>query len=159
MVISILQITTFIVYVVFIMIMFKGSLPSISDSWYKLKDMGGVWYSLFTWFCFIIGTLMFFQTDGTTPIFFISGAGFTIVGAASMYKSSDYWTNRIHFIGAIFGILGGFMGLGIERSMWIPIIICSTGYLIMIPLKMKNLTWWIEILSFICIAVGLLMTS
>lgn len=159
MVISLLQITTFIVYVVFIMIMFKGPLPSISDSWYNLKDMGGVWYSLFTWFCFIIGGLMLFQTDGTTPIFLISGAGFTIVGAASMFKSSDYWTNRIHFIGAIVGILGGFMGLGIERSMWIPMIICSTGCLIMIPLKIKNLTWWIEILSFICIGVGLLMTS
>jgi hypothetical protein len=159
MVISILQITTFIVYVIFIMIMFKGPLPSISDSWYRLKDKGGVWYSLFTWFCYILGISMFFQTDFTSPFFFVSGAGLTFVGVATMFKSDDYWTPKIHFGGAILGIIGALMGLGIERVMWVPTIIWATGSLTMIPLKVKNLTWWIEVLAFVCIGVGLLMTS
>ena len=157
--ISILQITTFVVYVLFIMIMFKGPLPSISDSWYRLKDLGGVWYSLFTWFCFILGFSMFFQTNDTTPLFFVSGAGLTLVGTATMFKDSDYWTPKIHFTGAILGIIGALVGLGIERTMWIPLIIWATGSLTMIPIKIKNLTWWIEILAFVCIGVGLLMTS
>ena len=152
MIISILQI------VIFVLIKF-GILPSISDSWYELTAIGGVWYSLFTWFCFGLGILMFFQTNGSTVLFFISGAGLSFVGAATMFKSSDYWTPKIHFGGAITGIFGALIGIGIERNLWIPAAVWAVGTILIEIFKIRNSTWWVEVLAFSCIGLGLLLSS
>ncbi len=158
MILSIVQILIFISYITFILIKF-GVISSISESWYKLKDLVGVWYSLFTWFCWGLGFTMFFQTDGTTPLFFIAGSGLCFVGVATMFKESDFWTPKIHTGGAVIGIIGSLVGMIVERGSWLPLIIFVGTSLILTLTVKKNRTWWIEILAFICIGLGLLFTS
>lgn len=155
MTISILQILIFVSYVTFIVVKF-GILPSISESWYRLRELGGVWYSLFTLFCFGLGFTMFFQTNGSTSLFFLSGAGLSAVGVATMFKLKDDIQPYIHAIGAIVGILTALIGIGVERKNWIPLIIfLSLSILLVIFLK-KNKTWWIEIIAFTTAGLGLL---
>lgn len=156
--ISILQILIFVFYVTFIVIKF-GVLPSISESWYRLRDLGGVWYSLFTWFCVSLGFLMFFQTNGTTPLFFLSGAGLSAVGVATMFKLKDDLQPYIHSIGAIIGILGSLVGIGVERHNWNPLFIFVTIAILLTIFLKKNKTWWIEITAFAAVGLGLLLTA
>lgn len=156
MVLTIVQILIFIVYVTFILIKF-GLLSSISESWYSLRDIGGVWYSLFTWFCWGIGFTMFFQTNGVAPyLFFLSGVGFCSVGVATMFKLNDSIQPYIHFTGALTGIICSLIGLGIERHGWIPLIIFTLSSIILKYITVSNKIWWIEIMAFITIGLGLL---
>ena len=152
MVISIVQILIFVAYVMFIITKF-GVLDSISESWYKLRSLGGVWYSLFTWFCWGLGFLMLFQTNGSTPLFFLSGTGLMFVGAATMFKLKDDLQPYIHFIGAAIGILGALVGLVIERGEWDPSLIFVIALTIFNFTIKVHRTWWIEIVAFLCIGL------
>lgn len=155
---TLVQGVIFILYVSFLCIKFDGPLPSISDSWYRLKDLGGVWYSLFTWFCALIGFLMFFQTNDTAPyLFFLSGSGLLFVGVATMFKEIDNIEPYIHFIGAACCIIFGLIGIGVERGHWLPMIVFSILTSLIKLFKVSNSTWWVEIVAFICILVGLLI--
>lgn len=150
--ITILQGITFISYVTFILLKF-GVLPSISESWYRLK---GLQKSLFTWFCWILGGLMLFQTNGETGLFFCSGGGLLFVGAAAMFKTDEAKSNYIHPLGAIFGILGALAGIYVERHSFIPFgVFVFISVLIAIFID-KNKTWWIEMTAFTTILLGLL---
>lgn len=158
MIISILQILIFVSYISFIIIKF-GILPSISESWYRLRDLGGVWHSLFTWFCFGLGFLMFFQTNGNTPLFFLSGVGLSFVGVATMFKLKDDIQPYIHSIGAIIGILGALIGIGVEREAWLPLLDFVILSVILYFFTNKNRTWWIELAAFTTVSLGLLFTA
>jgi hypothetical protein len=158
MVLSIIQILIFVSYITFILIKF-GVLPSISESWYRLRDLGGVWYSLFTWFCWTLGFTMLFQTNGNTPLFFLSGVGLCAVGAATMFKLKDDIQPYIHSIGAAIGIISALIGLGVERHAWLPLVDFIILAVILYIFVDKNKTWWIEILAFLSIGLGLLFTS
>jgi len=159
MTLSIVQILIFVSYITFIVLKF-GVLPSISESWYRLRDLGGVWYSLFTWFCWGLGFLMFFQTNNIAPyLFFLSGVGLTAVGTATMFKLSDDIQPYIHFVGALIGILGALIGIGVERSNWIPLLMFILISLVLTFTVEKNRTWWIEMSAFTCIGMGLLLTA
>lgn len=150
----------FLSYITFLVIKFKGPIPSISDSWYELIKLGGVWYSLFTWFCLTIGVLMFFQTNGKFPaLFFISGAGLCLVGVITQFMSKDKIDPWVHFTGAGLCILGALIGIGVERGSWIPLIVWAalTGLIEFLP-NFKNKTWWVEISAFSCILGGLLLS-
>ncbi len=156
MILTIFQACIFIAYVLFIYLLF-GVLPSISDSWYKLQEKGGVWYSLFTWFCYGIGIPMWFQTNGSAPaFFFLSGIGLVCVGVATMFKLKDSITPYVHFIGATVGIVAGLVGIGLEREDWIPAMLFVAVSACITLFKVKNATWWIEITAFLCIIMGLL---
>ena len=150
----------FLSYVTFLVFKF-GILSSISDSWYELKKLGGVWYSLFTWFCYSLGFLMFFQTNGTAPaLFFISGAGLVFVGVATQFMSKDCLEPWIHFTGATLCILGSLTAIGVERHNWLPLIgwgFVSAIIEVLHP-NLKNKTWWLEITAFSFIITGLLFT-
>ena len=151
--ITILQGLTFILYVTFIVRKF-GVLPSISESWYRLK---GLQKSLFTWFCWTIGGLMLFQTNGETGLFFMSGIGLMFVGAATMFKTDEAKSNLIHPAGAVLCVLGAFAGLYIERHAYIPFgIFILLATIILLTIK-ENRTWWLEISAFITILLGLLI--
>lgn len=152
---TIFQACVFVAYVLFIYLLFDV-LPSISDSWYKLQEKGGVWYSLFTWFCYGLGIPMLFQTNGIAPaLFFLSGAGLICVGVATMFKLKNSITSYIHFIGATVGIVAGLIGIGVERDNWLPsfLFVAVSAYIVLS--KRTNATWWIEITAFICIIMGL----
>lgn len=156
--ITILSACIFITYVLFITIKF-GVLPSISDSWYKLQALGGVWYSLFTWFCYSLGVTLFFQTNGETALFFLAGAGLIAVGVATHFKLDDDIEPLIHFGGAVCCILSSFAALWIERGSYEPFIAFLTLSGLFALLRVKNTTFWIEILAFLFIILGLLTTA
>lgn len=144
----------FISYITFLLIKFGKPLPSISDSWYQLPKN---YKPLFTLFCWSLGFTMLFQTDGTTPAFFFSGAGLCFVGAATMFKS-DKTTALVHSIGAIVCIVSALIGLWVERDMFLPIFLfgASASILSLKSIKLTNKTWWIEIIAFVFILIGLL---
>lgn len=152
--ITLIQIAIFVSYVVFLLVRFKKPLPSISESWYELV---GIEKNLFTLFCFSIGFLMLFQMDGTTPLFFFSGAGIIFTGAAAAFKES--MTRTVHTTGAIACIAFGLAALYFERGVIYPAsVFCVVAFLINI-LPIKNRVWWIEILAFACIAGGLFIAQ
>lgn len=153
---TIIQAGVFVSYVLFLVIKF-GVLSSISESWYRLKDLGGVWYSLFTWFCFGIGFLMLFQTNGTYPsLFFISGTGLSAVGVATMFKLEKSIEPKIHIAGAAVCIVAALFGIGLEKNIWFPLICFTIVSLASSVLDIKNKMWWIEIIAFGFIVAGLI---
>lgn len=156
MILTLIQGLIFISYITFLLIKFGKPLPSISDSWYQLK---GLENSLFTWFCWGIGFLMFFQTNGNSPFFFISGVGISLVGVATMFKLDKY-TSIIHSTGAIICIFSAFIGLWVERDIFLPFILfgATASILSLKSLKIKNKTWWVEIVAFLYIITGLLFS-
>lgn len=157
--ISILQVLIFTSYVTFIMLKF-GIIQSISESWYRLRDLGGIWYSLFTLFCYGLGFLMLFQTNGKIPqFFFLSGAGLCAVGVATMFKLKNDIQPYIHFIGASIGIVFALLGIGFERHNWLPLMVFILSAILLLIFNKKNRSWWIEIIAFITIGLGLLLTS
>ena len=155
--ITIIQALVFISYVTFLLIKFKGPLTSISDSWYKLGGFDGKLSFLFTLFCWGIAIPMLFQGQ-STALFFLSGAGLSFVGVATMFKSTNDITPYIHFIGAGIGIIFALIGIGVERFTWIPLISFAVLSLLLKLLKVNNIVWWIEIVAFISIVFGLFLT-
>lgn len=154
-ILTLIQAITFVAYISFIMIKFKGVLPSISDSWYKL---GYPLNKLFTLFCLILGITMLFQGDGVIW-FFISGAGLSFVGVATAFKDPDTPTGPIHSIGAGIGIIFALIGIGIVGGLWIPLIGLAIVSVLIKLFRIKNATWWIEKAAFIATITGLLITN
>jgi hypothetical protein len=154
---TIIQTIVFISYITFILIKFKQILPSISESWYRLRDLGGVWYSLFTWFCWGLAFSMPFQTNDIAPyLFILSGAGLGLVGAAAMFREiNDKLQGKLHTIGAVVGIIGALTGIWVERGTFIPFAVFAASALLLSLFKVKNKTWWIEMSAFVSILYGL----
>jgi hypothetical protein len=155
MTLTLIQGLIFISYVTFLMIRFKGPLHSISESWYALGDPLNI---LFTLFCWSLAFTMFFQTNGTSGFFFLSGGGLGFVGAATMFKLKDGFTDKCHFIGATVGIVSALVALIYERGLIAPLIAFAIATLIIVVTKMKNDMWWIEIAAFLAIIIGLLVS-
>lgn len=153
---TIIQTIVFVSYVTFILIKFKQILPSISESWYRLRDLGGVWYSLFTWFCWGLAFAMPFQTNDVAPyLFILSGAGLALVGTATMFKSiTDKLQGKLHTIGAAIGIICALTGIWVERGSFIPLVVFVISAIILSLFNVKNKTWWIEIAAFVSILYG-----
>lgn len=151
MALTIAQAVIFVSYVSFLMIKFKGPIPSISDSWYLLP---GKLKFLFTGFCFSIGILMLFQSV-PSALFFLSGSALSFVGINTTFK--DSWiTPYIHFAGAAFCIIFALLGIGFVLHSWLPLIGFIISAITLSLSKIKNQTWWIEIVAFIFIILGLL---
>lgn len=158
MILALFQALVFTLYVLFITIKFKKILPSISESWYELQSLGGVWYSLFSWFMVLIGFPMVFHTNGQYPsLFFLSAAGLCLVGVATMFKLNKSIEQRLHIAGATIGILSASVGLALERNAWIPLVVGGASVGIMSLIKVKNKIWWLEIISFLIIMFELLL--
>ncbi len=139
---------SFITYIIFIWSKY-GVLPSISDSFYKTKNA-------FSFYVFILSVALPLMIAGDTGLMFSAGALLTFVGAAAAFK--DKLTGTVHVIGAIGGILLGFLSMIVDFHLWyitaIELLFIGIAYLI----KMKNKTWWVEIVSFILIMIGLLIS-
>jgi hypothetical protein len=138
----------FWIYVTVVWISNKKALPSISDSWYYFPKQHK---RMFMVFILGIAVPMFFQETG---LFFFSGAFLCFTGAAPEFKDSKM-TNTVHGIGAVGGIGFASVALLVE-GIWFPIAI---GALISVALrysKIKNETWWIEIVWFTLLWFGLL---
>lgn len=160
MLLTLLQGLIFVSYITFLWVKFKGPLPSISESWYRLKELGGLWYWLFTLFCLALGITMIFQSyepNITTSWFFISGSALCFVGAATAFKDYSFITPYVHSISAGICIICALAGIGVEYHSWIPAIIFTVLTALIKLLKINNGTWWIEISAFVSILSGLLI--
>lgn len=152
---TIIQSIVFITYVLFIVYRF-GILPSISESWYKLKPLNlGI---LFTLFCWGIGLPMVFRNTGISPFFFISGAAICFTGVATAFKLQYGIERIVHAAGAIICVIAGLIALWVDFGMWCPSAVFFIGALIIKAAKIKNEIWWIEIYSFIVILAGLIFS-
>ena len=127
-------------------------LHSVSDSWYILKQHERHEEILFTIFTYFlgIGTLLQYYIH---PIFFISGMGFFWVGTQTQFRGESI-KETIHYLGAVLGIGGSLIGLGLTFS-WIPLLLMLVLGGIGKLLKINNFLWWVEILAFILVIGGL----
>ena len=127
-------------------------LHSVSDSWYILKEHERheeIFFTIFTYFLGI-GTLLQYYLN---PIFFLAGMGFFWVGTQTQFKGESI-KETIHYLGAVLGIVGSLVGLGLTYS-WIPLLFMLVGGGIMKLLKINHFLWWVEILAFILVIGGL----
>ena len=151
------MIAAFVIYIGWIWIKF-GIQPSISDSFYALQDRYGKG-SLIPWIFWL------FLINIAWPLFpllnfngfaFFSITGLVLVGAAAQFRLGK-GTEIPHIIGALSGIILAFLSIGIVFKgwafAWLP------GYLLLVGLfnliKIRNYTWWVEIVAFIMIILAL----
>ena len=152
--ITYIQLFVFISFITYIVSKF-GVLNSISESWYKLEENKKGMGILFTAFLWIVGFLMFFQTNGTSGFFFASGTGLILVGAATQYKQK--MTGTVHVLGAFAGLVFPLIAVWYERGFWLPVVVGLAVYLLSLIIDIKNETWWLEISMVMLILLGLLL--
>jgi hypothetical protein len=157
MLITIIQAIIFLSFISFLWIKFKQPLPSISESWYRLKYPANL---LFTIFIISIGILMPYHIVGNPIFFLLSGAGLIFTGVASMFKY-DIIIGRIHAIGAYISGIAALAGLGVNFDYWIPTLMFLLSFWIIYTLKIIGLikqtfVWWLEIVTFLSVIIGLI---
>lgn len=148
----IVMVLVFISYVSFIWLKY-GIQPSISASYYALPEKYNM---LFTLFCWGFAMPAIIAGVDVSPFMFFAGVGICFVGVAA--QINDKWVNKIHSTAAILGVL--FSQLAIVFGYHMPII-SGISILLMALIKLlriKNHTWWIELVAFSAI-VYVLSTS
>lgn len=146
---------SFVGYISFIVNKY-GVLPSISESYYKMKGdklFGGGLFTLFIWSLSLPLIII-----GDTPLMFFAGAFLSFVGAATAFKDLKM-TKRVHTIGAVGGIGFGFLSMILDFQLNEITFFMLLGSLILYLLKIKNLIWWVEILAFVLIILGLFIAK
>ena len=149
---TICQLLIFVTYVTYITYRF-GVLPSISESHYKLNEFRQGYF--FTIFCWALATTMVLQSDQSSPLYFFSGMGLAFVGVATHFKWNGAHTNIVHYLGAFVGIVSALAALYFESNMWHPATLFALLTAIIVLFKIKNATFWIEIVAFLIIITGL----
>lgn len=148
MTLTLIQLSVFALYVGMVIRNF-GVLPSISESWYEWPQDKNMYFTFFTWGLgipmMLYGSLWFF----------ISGAGLVFVGTATRFKSKIVSTDKIHYMGAIVGIFSALIGIWRELDNVSPLLLFILGSVVIQTSNMKNKLWWIEILAFMIIMLGL----
>lgn len=146
MIIIYVQFALFFIYTFFVVRRY-GVQKSISDSWYVI-DSPHKW--MFTMvFCFGLGISQLFHG---TVWFFLSGGFLCFVGAATDFKNWSV-TKWVHNVGAVGCIVFGLIGLSVT-GIWWPFIPVATSAVTLS--KVKNGTWWIEVVAFFSILGGLI---
>lgn len=157
-----IQLVTFILFVSYIIYRF-GIIKSISNSYYLLEPNKRF---LFTILCWSIGFPLIFLEG---RLFFLSAVGFVFTGVAADYKIPEltykyllhmtvqkrtmvWW---VHHIGAGIGILFSFLGIWITFNQPELFIIFLISTLVIYLFNIINKLWWIEILAFVLILIGL----
>lgn len=142
-----LMLLVFVSYVAIIWAKY-GVLPSISDSYYVLPGNWKIFFTIFCW-AFAFPAII----AGGTALMFLAGAGIAFVGAAAAFQ--EKLTKTVHYAGAIWGVLFSQLSICIDFHLY-PITIgfvLLSGLLYL--LKVKNLTWWVELLAFSAISIAL----
>ncbi len=148
---------SFAIYMSWITIRF-GILSSISESFYALRDEYGK-SSLIPWLFWL------FLINVSWPIFpllhfsgfsFFAMAGIIFVGAAAQYRMGSP-TELVHVIGAASGIILSFIAIGFVFGGWAWAWLPATALIIGILnwVRIKNYTWWLEVVSFVLIIIAL----
>lgn len=146
---SIIQNLIFISYPLAMMMKF-GPTPSISDTWYKLKQP---WTSLFTlWLWALTATMIVVFNFLENPLFFVSGVCLAFCGTAAAFRQ-DPMTRTVHFIGA-----GGGLGCALVAliiTSWPLIILVVGAFTVAIRFFPHSKVWWIEYLCGMIVVYGI----
>ena len=153
MVLIIVSLIIFTTYLIWIISKY-GLLPSISDSYYKLKE--DKLDFVFTLFIGYVSLSTIFIAS--TPLMFGAGSLIAFVGAATAFKD-DNLTKKVHTISAISGILFGIMSLLLEFNDYIFPVIFLNLFLIIVISNPKNKIYWVEIVAFYSIYFSLLINK
>jgi hypothetical protein len=140
-----------------------GILPSMSASYYKLKEdkrLGKHGKTLFLAFCWSLGALMlavssmYYMYDAV-GFLFASGAGLIFTGTAAAFE--EEMTGVVHYTGATVSIGAAFVGLWLIAGLWpigaVFLLVSGVFYM----LKLKNIILWMEYLAFALSVFGLAM--
>ncbi len=147
---------TFISYLVYIAIKY-GILPSMSASYYALRDAGNKWMFIIFMYYLAISLLLVASLNPHLHAwtFFVAGSAAAFVGIAARYR--DKMDERIHVGAAYSLIIFNLLGIGLVFSNFWPTYIFIVLGLVMAIFKekIKNFGYWIEVLAFACIIWGL----
>lgn len=151
-----------VVFILFNIVIKKqyGWLPSISNSYYMLKEdnLGG----LFSLFMAYIGVELllvaaFKENDTYVGFYFGAGAGAFFVGAATMYYKRI--TRTAHFGGAVMLILLSGVALWlVDGNIW-PLVALGVGIPLALIKELKNPVYWYELWAFAWIMGGLILAE
>jgi len=157
-----IQSFVFIAYLAFIISKF-GILHSISLSWYRLQEKNPKQGFLFTFFCWGLAIPMMMMSAyidaDTSTLIMLSGGGLVFTGSAAAFKSKDAKTDLVHFIGAATAIISGLLGIGLIYNNFVPMVIVALATILAYMNKLKNGIFWIEVIAFISIIVGLIIST
>jgi hypothetical protein len=145
----IIQALTALVYVLHISYRFRG-LPSISESWYRLKQKEKWKFTAFVFGLAIPLTIF----SGYGVQFFLAGSFLAFVGVATMFKLSKT-EEIVHNAGTVGGIIFSLLGL-IANDIWFPTYVIAVGILGVFVNDIKGKVYWIEVISIVSILLGLL---
>lgn len=126
-----------------------GILKSVSDSFYRVKQPI---FFILTMFLMPIPMMIV----GSTPLMFFAGAFICFVGAAPGLVRNDM-EERVHVIGATGGILLGMASIWIDLHMWYLSVAMAvfTLYSCSKWNRIRNHTFWIEVIAFMLMIVAL----
>lgn len=128
-----------------------GWLPSISQSFYELKKNRLAF--IFTLFLFSLSMLIIFIAKTRL----MAAAGFCIIGVSIF----PYFLKQkfLHYLCAVSGIVLGMISLVIDFKQPLVVLIGACIAALLHDLKVKNMFFWIEVVSFSTIIVGLWIST
>jgi hypothetical protein len=136
-----------------------GVPKSISDSWYLYARKG--YSDVFAWFIIGLGCLIAFMplaytyTHDASALWMGTGAFLCGIGIAANFK--DKKPGIIHVICTYTAILGAFAAHIInspEFVSFLPLIVSVVGLILLKVFRVKNFTWWMEIVLIYAILIG-----
>ena len=125
-------------------------MSSISASYYVIKHK--TWFLFWTW-----GSAFPLIILGETGLSFFAGGFLMFVGVASNTYVNDKMVWFVHVVGATGAIVLGYAYLCIDLHLWWLAVISLIPLFYMWLTKMKNHTWWIEVLAYFTFIIGLLI--
>lgn len=125
-----------------------GVISSISDSYYYTDKP-----ALFAFF--IWGSAIPLMIVADTFLMQLAGGLLCFVGAAPAFREET--EGKVHVFGALGGYILGAISLTVDFGLWYLSAIMVAFYFISKWLKLENQAWWVEILGFILIIIGLII--
>jgi hypothetical protein len=125
-----------------------GIQPSISESYYRWHRNVNIIFTLALW-AFAMPIILV----STSGFLFFAGSFICVVGTAQNFKNP--FEGKAHAVSAIVGISLGMASLIIDYHNWVAPIIFATFSIFAYLVKIKNLTWWVEVAALICIETSL----
>lgn len=149
-IIPIIQTLIFVAYVWWIVKQF-GMLPSISASWYAEGPSHKKW--MFILFVCSISALTLLLA--WKSLWFIgSGLSLLIIALAPAFNSEHKIVGVLHTGGTVAGIAFACYAL-LTHRVYFPVIMCAAGSIIPERLRIDHVTFWVEIISFTAIVLGI----
>lgn len=130
-----------------------GVLKSVSDSYYSIKRK--YLFTLALW-GFALPAIIAANLNGVTlpgVLMFLAGSGICFVGAAPEFRLK--LDGDVHVIAAVSGVVLGMASIWLFGYWYISVLFAVAS--LVIRFTLKNYTWYIEVLAFYLIMLGLLL--